>query len=195
MRSSRLSDQELVRQYLDGQEQAFEILLRRHKSQVFTKVMYMVKDRDVAEDIFQDTFIKVVNTLRSGRYNEEGKFLPWVMRIAHNLVIDYFRRGKKMQAVRSDDEHDVFATISHEDRNVEEQIVWDQILSDVRKLIDHLPSEQREVVIMRHYYGMSFKEIADASDVSINTALGRMRYALINLRKLVDSKGITLTLS
>lgn len=195
MRNSQLSDQDLVRQYIDGSDQAFEVLLRRHKSQVFTKILYMVKDREAAEDIFQDTFIKAIQTLKNGRYNEEGKFLPWIMRIAHNLVIDYFRKGKKMPAVRSDDEHDVFATISHEDMNVEEKTIFDQVMLDVRKLIDYLPSEQREVVIMRHYYNMSFKEIADSCDVSINTALGRMRYALINMRKMVEQKEIVLSLS
>jgi RNA polymerase sigma factor (sigma-70 family) len=195
MRNSQLSDQDLVRQYIDGSDQAFEVLLRRHKSQVFTKILYMVKDREAAEDIFQDTFIKAIQTLKNGRYNEEGKFLPWIMRIAHNLVIDYFRKGKKMPAVRSDDDHDVFATISHEDMNVEEKTIFDQVMLDVRKLIDCLPSEQREVVIMRHYYNMSFKEIADSCDVSINTALGRMRYALINMRKMVEQKEIVLSLS
>ncbi len=195
MRKSQLSDQELLRQYIDGSDQAFEILLLRHKNQVFTKVFYMVKDREAAEDIFQDTFIKAIQTLKNGRYNEEGKFLPWIMRIAHNLVIDYFRRNKKMPTVRSDEDHDVFATISHDDMNVEEKSVYDQVMSDVRKLIDYLPSEQREVVIMRHYYNMSFKEIADTCDVSINTALGRMRYALINMRKLVEQKEMILSLS
>jgi RNA polymerase sigma-70 factor (ECF subfamily) len=155
----------------------------------------MVKDRDLAEDLFQDTFIKAIQTIKGGKYNEEGKFLPWIMRIAQNLVIDQFRRAKKMPAVRSDDDHDVFATISHEDKNVEEDIVWNQILGDVRKLIDFLPAEQREVVIMRHYYDMSFKEIAETCNISINTALGRMRYALMNLRKLVEKKDITLTAS
>lgn len=195
MRLNQLTDQELVRQYIDGDDKAFETLLRRHKNQVFSRILFMVKDRDLAEDLFQDTFIKAIQTLKSGRYNEEGKFLPWVMRIAQNLVIDQFRRGKKMPAVRSDEEHDVFATIGHEDKNVEEDIVWGQILNDVRKLIDFLPAEQREVVIMRHYYDMSFKEIAETCNVSINTALGRMRYALINMRKLVEKKDITLTMS
>lgn len=194
MRTPQLSDQELVRLYVSGQDRAFETLLRRHKSQIFTKILYMVKDRDAAEDIFQDTFIKAIQTLKSGKYNEEGKFLPWVMRIAHNLVIDHFRKGKKMPSVRSTEDHDVFATISHDDMNVEEKTIWDQILVDVRKLIEHLPQEQREVVIMRHYYDMSFKEIAETCDISINTALGRMRYALINLRKLVEQKDIILSM-
>lgn len=192
MQLQKHSDRDLIRQYLDGHDKSFEVLLNRHKDKVFTKVLFMVKDRDIAEDIFQDAFIKVVKTLRSGRYNEEGKFLPWVMRIAHNLTIDYFRKNKKMPAVRSDDEHDVFATISQSDMHVEDQMVHDQIMQDVRKLIEYLPSEQKEVVIMRHYYKMSFKDIAESSDVSINTALGRMRYALINMRKLVDEKKVSL---
>jgi RNA polymerase sigma-70 factor, ECF subfamily len=155
----------------------------------------MVKDNDLADDIFQDTFIKVINTLKAGRYNEEGKFLPWVMRIAHNLTIDHFRKNKKMPFVRSDENNDVFATIAQEGMSVEDEMAWEQILSDVKKIIQFLPEEQKQVVIQRHYYGMSFKEIAESNDISINTALGRMRYALINLRKLIDEKHITLTMS
>lgn len=194
MEVSKISDRELVRQYLDGKDRAFELLLNRHKNQVYSKIITLVRDRDVADDIFQDTFIKVINTLKSGKYNEEGKFLPWVMRIAHNLSIDHFRRGKKMPAVRSDDQNDVFAAISDDEMHVEDQMVWDQTLADVKSLIQYLPEEQRVVVMMRHYYGMSFKEIAESCDISINTALGRMRYALINLRKVVESKNIVLTL-
>ena len=145
----------------------------------------MVRDREVTEDLFQEAFIKVVYHLKAGKYNEEGKFLPWVMRIAHNLVIDHFRRNKKMPLVRGNEDYDVFATHAQPDKNVEERMVNAQIDADVRKLIDHLPPEQREVVVMRTYLGMSFKEIAEQTDVSINTALGRMRYALINMRKLI----------
>lgn len=195
MRFSNCSDQELIRFYLEGSDSAFETLLKRHKDKVFTKVYLMVRDEALAEDIFQDTFIKVIQTLKSGRYNEEGKFLPWVMRIAHNLAIDSFRRNKKMPAVRSDDNNDVFATIGQPDMHVEDQICHDQVIGDVKKLIRFLPKEQKEVVIMRLYYKMSFKEIAETCDISINTALGRMRYALINLRKIVDEKKITLTMS
>ena len=187
-----LDDQELVRQYLDGKSSAFEILLKRHKDRIFTHIVLMVKDKSLAEDIFQDTFIKVINTLRRGKYNEEGKFLPWVMRIAHNLVIDHFRRNKKMPMVRSDENYDVFSTIKRDDQNVEQLLINGQIDNDVKKLVEHLPQEQREVVIMRHYLRMSFKEIAEKTNVSINTALGRMRYALINLRKLVDENAIEL---
>jgi RNA polymerase sigma-70 factor (ECF subfamily) len=180
-----LTDQELVHLYLEGSEKAFEILLHRHKRKVWSHVHMLVRDRELTEDIFQEVFIKVVHTLKSGKYNEEGKFLPWVMRIAHNLVIDHFRRTKKMPLVRSNNDHDVFATISQPGKNTEQQLVNVQIDEDVRKLIDHLPEEQRDVVIMRTYLGMSFKEIAEHTDVSINTALGRMRYALINMRKLI----------
>ncbi|MBL7962220.1 MAG: sigma-70 family RNA polymerase sigma factor [Flavobacteriales bacterium] len=180
-----LTDQELVDRYIAGHEQAFETLLHRHKRKVWSHIYLMVRDREATEDLFQETFIKVVNTLKGGRYNEEGKFLPWVMRIAHNLVIDHFRRGKKMPTVRSHDDHDVFATIAQPGQNVEQRMVNVQIDEDVRKLIEHLPEEQREVVVMRTYLGMSFKEIAEHTGVSINTALGRMRYALINMRKLI----------
>lgn len=180
-----LNDQELVRSYLEGNEKAFEVLLQRHKRKVWSHIYLMVRDREITEDLFQEAFIKVVHTLKTGKYNEEGKFLPWVMRIAHNLVIDHFRRNKKMPMVRSNDDYDVFATIAQPGKNVEQRMVNVQIDEDVRKLIDHLPEEQREVVVMRTYLGMSFKEIADHTDVSINTALGRMRYALINMRKLI----------
>lgn len=195
MRSPQITDQELVRQYIDGSDKAFEVLLKRHKNQVYTKIYMLVKDDEVADDLFQDTFIKVINTLKSGRYNEEGKFLPWVMRIAHNLAIDHFRKVKKMPAVRSDENNDVFATIGSDELHVEDKIINNQIMGDVKALLAFLPEDQRKVVIMRHYYDMSFKEIADTCDISINTALGRMRYALINLRKLVDEKKISLTLS
>jgi RNA polymerase sigma factor (sigma-70 family) len=187
-----LNDQELVRSYLEGNEKSFEVLLHRHKRKVWSHIYLMVRDREVTEDLFQDAFIKVVHTLKSGKYNEEGKFLPWVMRIAHNLVIDHFRRNKKMPLMRSNDEHDVFATISQPGKNVEQRMVNVQIDEDVRRLIDHLPEEQREVVVMRTYLGMSFKEIAEHSDVSINTALGRMRYALINMRKLIKKHDMVL---
>lgn len=185
MLSKSLSDIELVRHYIGGNEHAFEILLLRHKRKVWSHIFLMVRDREVTEDIFQEAFIKVVHHLKAGKYNEEGKFLPWVMRIAHNLVIDHFRRNKKMPLVRSNDDYDVFATHSQSDKNVEERMVNAQIDEDVRKLIEKLPPEQKEVVVMRTYLGMSFKEIAEHTDVSINTALGRMRYALINMRRLI----------
>lgn len=194
MRASALSDRELVRMYLDGKESAFEALLERHKNKVFTHIYIKVKDRDLAEDIFQDTFIKVVNTLKAGKYNEEGKFFPWLMRIAHNLVIDHFRRSKKMPKVRESEEFSPFAILDNGEQSVDELLMTDQIHSDVKSLVKLLPEEQREVVIMRHYKGMSFKDIADRTDVSINTALGRMRYALINMRKIAAEKDMILTM-
>jgi len=187
-----LNDQELVHAYLKGNEKAFELLLNRHKRKVWSHIYLLVRDRELTEDLFQEAFIKVVHTLKTGKYNEEGKFLPWVMRIAHNLVIDHFRRTKKMPLVRSNEEHDVFATIAQPGKNVEQQIVNLQIDEDVRKLIDHLPQEQREVVMMRTYLNMSFKEISEHTEVSINTALGRMRYALINMRKMIKQHEMVL---
>lgn len=186
------TDQQLVRAYLEGKEAAFETLLLRHKRKVWSHVYLLVRDRELTEDIFQEAFIKVVNTLKNGKYNEEGKFLPWVIRIAHNLVIDHFRRTKKMKLVRSTEEHDVFATIAQSGKNVEQRMVNVQIDADVRKLIESLPDEQREVVIMRTYLSMSFKEISEQTDVSINTALGRMRYALINMRRMIKERDLVL---
>ncbi|MBP8824608.1 MAG: sigma-70 family RNA polymerase sigma factor [Flavobacteriales bacterium] len=192
MLSKSLDDVALVRLYTNGDEGAFEVLLQRHKRKVWSHIFLMVRDRVVTEDLFQEAFIKVVHHLKAGKYNEEGKFLPWVMRIAHNLVIDHFRRNKKMPLVRSNDDHDVFATHAQPDKNVEERLVNMQIDADVRTLIDRLPAEQKEVVVMRTYLGMSFKEIAEHTDVSINTALGRMRYALINMRKLIKQHDMEL---
>lgn len=192
MLSKVLNDQQLVHAYLEGNEKAFELLLSHHKRKVWSHIYLLVRDRELTEDLFQEAFIKVVHTLKSGKYNEEGKFLPWVMRIAHNLVIDHFRRVKKMPLVRSNDDHDVFATIAQPGKNVEQQMVNVQIDADVRKLIDSLPGEQREVVLMRTYLGMSFKEIAEHTEVSINTALGRMRYALINMRKMIKEHEMVL---
>ncbi|MBK9421550.1 MAG: sigma-70 family RNA polymerase sigma factor [Flavobacteriales bacterium] len=186
------SDVELVRRYCGGEEHAFELLLARHKRKVWSHIFLMVRDREVTEDLFQEAFIKVVHHLKADKYNEEGKFLPWVMRIAHNLVIDHFRRLKKMPMSRSSEEYDVFATHAQTDKNVEERIVNAQIDEDVRKLIDQLPPEQKEVVVMRTYLDMSFKEIAEHTDVSINTALGRMRYALINMRRLIKQHKMVL---
>ena len=186
------SDTELVSAYLQGEERAFEILLHRHKWKVWAHIFMLVRDREAAEDLFQDAFIKVVHKLRTGKYNEEGKFLQWVMRITHNLVIDHFRHIKKMPTVRSREERDVFATIAQPGLSVEQRMVNMQVDDDVRKLIDQLPEEQRDVVIMRTYLNMSFKEIAEHTEVSINTALGRMRYALINMRKLIQKHSMQL---
>ena len=192
MRAS-FSDSELFRAFRGGDEQAFEVLLSRHQDRVFTKIFFIVRNNDIANDLFQDTFIKVVGLLKSGKYVESGKFRPWILRIAHNIAIDHFRRNKKMPLVRSREDYDVFSTIGTEDTNIEDKLVVDQIHTDVKKLIDHLPAEQQEVLRMRIYQDLSFKEISECTDVSINTALGRMRYAVINLKKLVAENGIQLT--
>ena len=181
---SDFSDQDLVKKYINGDNSSFEILLNRHKNRVFAFIMSKIKNKDLSEDIFQDTYVKVVNSLQKGKYNEEGKFLPWVMRIAHNLVIDHFRKQKKMQMIRSSNDFDIFDVIKDNKINADEKMIKDQIFGDLNLLIDKLPSDQREVLKMRYYEELSFKKIAEYFDISINTALGRMRYALINLRAL-----------
>ena len=181
---SNLSDQELVKNYINGDNSSFEVLLNRHKNRVFAFIMSKIKNKDLSEDIFQDTYVKVVNSLHKGKYNEEGKFLPWVMRIAHNLVIDHFRKQKKMQMIRSNNDFDIFDVIKDSKINADEKLIKDQIFSDLNSLIDKLPSDQKEVLKMRYYEELSFKKIAEHFDISINTAHGRMRYALINLRAL-----------
>jgi len=188
------SDAILVKNYISGSEKALEILVLRHKSRVYNFIYSKVLDGDLSEDIFQDTFIKVIRTLRKGTYNEEGKFLPWLMRIAHNLIIDHFRKSNRMPKFESKDkEFDIFSMLKDSSRNAEKQLILDQISMDVRKLVDELPVDQKEVVLMRLYRDMSFKEIAENTNVSINTALGRMRYAIINLRRLVVEHNIVLT--
>lgn len=192
MESKIIADGVLVHNYISGNEKALEVLILRHKQRIYSFILSKVLDREIAEDIFQDTFIKVINTLKRRAYNEEGKFLPWVMRIAHNLIIDHFRRNKRIPKFNNTDEFDIFSVISDEVLNVEKQLIRTQIMDDVRELIEELPDDQREVLIMRMYKDMSFKEIAENTDVSINTALGRMRYALINLRKLIEKHNIIL---
>ncbi|MFA4869236.1 MAG: sigma-70 family RNA polymerase sigma factor [Pedobacter sp.] len=191
MKLQQSSDQDLVKLYLNGEETVLEELLNRHKSKIYTSIYLLVKDQYLAEDIFQDAFIKVVNTLRSGRYNEEGKFLPWVMRIAHNLVIDHFRKEKRAPTITSADGTDVFNLLQFHEESAEDKLLREQTHFDLRKMIHLLPEDQKEVLIMRHYADLSFKEIADLTDVSINTALGRMRYALNNLRKMMKVKEIS----
>ena len=181
---SNISDQELVKKYINGDNKSFEILLNRHKNRVFAFIMSKIKNKDLSEDIFQDTYVKVVNSLQKGKYNEEGKFLPWVMRIAHNLVIDHFRRQKKMQMVRSNNDFNIFDVIKDNKINPDEKLIKDQIFNDLNSLVDKLPKDQKDVLKMRYYEELSFKKIAEHFDISINTALGRMRYALINLRAL-----------
>jgi RNA polymerase sigma factor (sigma-70 family) len=194
MRSAQVQDQELVHNYINGHEEALSVLVTRHQQKVYTYIRMLVKDSALAEDIFQDVFVKVIHTLKSGNYNEEGKFLPWIMRIAHNLSIDHFRKAKRIPVVQPKDDFDIFRTLRIEEDNVEDKMIRDQILTDVKKLIRELPAEQQEVLILRHYADMSFQEIADFTNVSINTALGRMRYALINLRKIVKQKDVILSM-
>lgn len=189
---SEPTDAFLVNEYISGSEIALEKLINRHKLRIFNFIKSKVLDRDTAEDIFQDTFIKVIKTLKSGVYNEEGKFLPWVMRISHNLVIDFFRKNNRIPTIENNDEYDVFKFISDTTPNVEMTLFQDQIISDLQKLVQELPEDQKEVLVMRLYRDMSFKEIAENTNVSINTALGRMRYAIINLRKRVDENQIIL---
>ena len=185
------SDQDLVKLYLNGEETVLEELLRRHKSKIYTSIYLLVKDQYLAEDIFQETFIKVINTLRSGRYNEEGKFLPWVLRIGHNLVIDYFRKEKRAPIITSADGTDILNLLQIYEESAEDRLLREQTHIDLRVMIQRLPDEQKEVLIMRHYADLSFKEIADLTEVSINTALGRMRYALSNLRKMMEVKEVS----
>jgi RNA polymerase sigma factor (sigma-70 family) len=191
MKLQQYNDQDLIKLYLNGEESVLDELLRRHKSKIYTSIYLLVKDQYLAEDIFQDAFIKVINTLRTGKYNEEGKFLPWVMRIAHNLVIDYFRREKRAPVITSADGTDVFNTLQFFEENAEDRILREQTHTDLRSMIRLLPDDQKEVLIMRHYADLSFKEIADLTGVSINTALGRMRYALSNLRKMMKVKEVS----
>jgi RNA polymerase sigma-70 factor (ECF subfamily) len=193
MNAQAVTDQELIGRYLAGSQSSLEKLIHRHKSRIFAYILMIVKEKELAEDLFQDTFIKVINTIRSGSYKEEGKFIQWAMRIAHNLIIDHFRKAKRIPVIENRDDFDIFEKVRIPVESIEEKIVTEQIHKDVKKLIDYLPKEQREVLIMRHYGDMSFKDIAEVTHVSINTALGRMRYALINLRKLVDEKNIILS--
>ena len=192
MRAS-LSDRDLIRAYREGDERAFETLLNRYQSGVFSKIVFVVRDHEVANDLFQDTWIKVVKVLKSGKYVEEGKFGPWVMRIAHNAAIDHFRRNRKKRMVRPTDEFDIFDTLAHDAPNAMDTMVQEEVLAELRQLIPALPEEQRTVVKMRLEQQYSFKEIAEETGVSINTALGRMRYALINLRRMVDEQQLVLT--
>ena len=195
MKAQLISDKELIGRYLKGDHNSLEKLISRHKNRIYAYILMIVKDKDLADDLFQDTFIKVINTLRAGSYNEDGKFLQWTMRIAHNLIIDYFRKSNRIPVIDNSKNEDfnIFDTIVITDKSIEEQIITDQIHKDVRKLIELLPAEQKEVLYMRHYAEMSFKDIAEVTNVSINTALGRMRFALINLRKLIAEKNIVLT--
>ena len=194
MQNCEIQDAVLVSNYIKGDEYALEQLIHRHKQRIYSFIYSKVMDRDATEDIFQDTFIKVINTLKNNKYNEEGKFLPWVMRIAHNLVIDSFRKSNRMPKFNNTDKFDIFSVLSDDSLNAENQLITEQIYADIKDLVQLLPQNQKEVLEMRIFKDMSFKEIAETTEVSINTALGRMRYALINLRKLVDENKIILNL-
>lgn len=191
--TNQIPDALLVKNYIAGDENALAILITRHKSKIYGFIYSKMTDRDVADDIFQDTFIKVIKTLKSNSYNEEGKFLPWVMRISHNLVVDHYRKNKKMQMVRETEEFSIFSILTDTSMNVESKIITDVIEKDLQKIIKQLPEDQKEVLMMRIYQDLSFNEIAELTGVSINTALGRMRYALMNLRKVIEKNNIILT--
>ena len=193
MENNEANDAFLVKSYIEGDEHALSILINRHQHRIYSFIFSKVFDKDISEDIFQDTFIKVIRTLKRGKYNEEGKFLPWVMRIAHNLVIDHFRKNKRMPKFENSGDFNIFSVLSDSGLNAEKQIIKDQIEADVKELIKELPEDQLEVLVMRIYKDMSFKEISERTGVSINTALGRMRYALINLRKVIEKHNLVLT--
>ncbi len=193
MRQELITDAVLVSNYIHGDEQSLSVLINRHKQKIYSFIYSKVFDRDVTEDVFQDTFIKVIKTLKLGKYNEEGKFLPWVMRIAHNLVIDHFRKNSRMPKFDNSNDFNIFSVLSDSSLNAEKSIIKSQIEEDIKRLIEELPEDQKEVLIMRIYNDMSFKEISENTGVSINTALGRMRYALINLRKVIEKHNIVLT--
>lgn len=194
MKLQSQTDQELIHLYISGKESGLEGLIQRHKAKIYTSIFLLVKDTYLAEDLFQDTFIKVIKNLRAGKYNEEGKFLPWAMRIAHNLVIDHFRREKRTPIITNNDGFDIFDVLHFYDESIEDQILREQTYQDLRAMIHKLPDSQKEVLIMRHYGEMSFRDIAEITGVSINTALGRMRYAINNLRRMMQTKEMSLTI-
>lgn len=189
---SKLSDHELINSFNAGNVNAFEALVLRHKDKLYTSIFFLVKDKYLAEDIFQDVFIRIIDTIKSGRYTEEGKFLPWAMRIAHNLCVDYFRKVKRTPTIKNSDDQDIFEVLNFTEDSAEDKMIKKQSHNRVKDMLDLLPEDQREVIILRHYADMSFKEIAEITNCSINTALGRMRYGLINLRKMMVAKQISL---
>lgn len=195
LKLNSLNDNELVLRFIDGDQESLEVLILRHKNRVFSYILLVVKNQELAEDIFQETFIKVIRSLKRGKYTENGKFISWVLRIAHNLIIDHFRKIKLKGTVSNDSSDvDIFNSQKYSEQTIEDEMINTQILSEVKDLIQELPEDQQQVIYMRHYMGLSFKEIADQTGVSINTALGRMRYALINLRKLIEKKKLSLTM-
>lgn len=193
MATTQTPDALLVNKYVAGDENALAILIKRHQSKIYGFIYSKIADRDLADDIFQDTFVKVIRTLKSKSYNEEGKFLSWVMRIASNLIIDHFRRNKKMPMLRETEEFSIFSVLKDSSLNIENEMISLQVQEDLKKIIEELPEDQKEVLIMRIYQDLSFKEISDLTGVSINTALGRMRYALMNMRKVIEKNKIILS--
>ena len=191
--SSKLSDREIISLYINGKESALNIIINRHRSRIFGYILSKVRDKDTAEDIFQDVFIKIINSVKKGKYNEEGKFIVWAMTITHNLIMDFFRKKKKNRFLKPTDEFDIFDVISDQSLNSEESLIKSQVIADLNILINELPDTQKQVLKLRYFSSMSFKEIAEKCDISINTALGRMRYALINIRKIMNKKGVVLT--
>ena len=189
---STLTDQELVRSYMNGDSNAMNVLVERYKDKIFTSIYLLVKDKYLAEDIFQDVFIRIIDTLKGGRYTDEGKFLPWAMRIAHNMCVDHFRKVKRSPSIKTSDDHDIFEVLNFSEAGADQKIMANQSHEKIRRMVDLLPEDQREVIILRNYANLSFKEIADLTNCSINTALGRMRYGLINLRKMMTEKQIAL---
>lgn len=187
-----LTDQQLVKMYQDGEENALSVLITRYKDRIYTSIYLLVKDKYLAEDIFQEVFIRIIDALREGKYTDEGKFLPWAMRIGHNLCVDHFRRVKRGPSIKTSDDHDIFEVLDVSEPGADHKLVTGQTHDKVRKMVDMLPEDQREVIILRHYADLSFKEIAELTNCSINTALGRMRYGLINLRKMMTEKQIAL---
>jgi RNA polymerase sigma factor (sigma-70 family) len=186
------TDQQLVHLYLEGNTDALATIITRYKDKIYTSIYLLVKDKYLAEDLFQDVFIRVIDTLKSGRYTDEGKFLPWALRIAHNLCVDHFRKIKRNPSIKTSDDHDIFEVLNFSEASAEQVMMQSQTHDRIRKMIDMLPEDQREVIVLRHYADLSFKEIADLTKCSINTALGRMRYGLINLRKMMVEKQIAL---
>jgi RNA polymerase sigma factor (sigma-70 family) len=188
----QLNDNQIVQMYINGDANALTTLVTRYKDKIFTSIYLLVKDKYLAEDIFQDVFIRIIDTLKGGRYTDEGKFLPWAMRIAHNLCVDHFRKVKRNPTIKTSDDRDIFDVINFSENGVDDRMMNEQTSDKVRRMIDLLPEDQREVIILRHYADLSFKEISQLTGCSINTALGRMRYGLLNLRKMMTEKQIAL---
>ena len=195
MSSKSISDKDLIKSYLDGKELSLNILINKYRRRVLGFILSKVQDINVAEDIFQDTFIKVINTLKSGKYNEQGKFLPWVLRISYNLSMDFFRSNKKRTFIRSTNDFNIFDILNDKSLSVEDRMIHNKTLDEVKLLIEELPKNQKQVLKMRYYSDMSFNEIAESCGISINTALGRMRYAILNLRKIIRNKGVSLSIN